>query len=52
MQLPMVATAERHGELIADFETQGSGLSKAQMMAFAIDMELINWRRNPTQNPL
>ena len=32
MQLLMVITAERHGELIADFKTQRSGLSKAQMV--------------------
>jgi hypothetical protein len=32
MQLAMVATAERDGELVADFETQGSGLGKAQMV--------------------
>ena len=32
MQLPMMATAERHGELIADLEAQGSGLGKPQMM--------------------
>ena len=35
MQLPMVAAAERHGEFIADFATQGSGLGKAQMMRIA-----------------
>jgi hypothetical protein len=28
MQLPMMTAAERHGELIADFETQRSGLRK------------------------
>ena len=28
----MVTTAERHGELITDFETEGSGLGKAQVM--------------------
>ena len=32
MELPMVTTAERHGELITDFETKRSGLSKAQVM--------------------
>ena len=32
MQLLMVITAKRHGELIADFKTQRSGLSKAQMV--------------------
>ena len=32
MQLPMMAAAERHGELIADFEAQGSGLGKPQVM--------------------
>ena len=28
----MVTTAERHGELVTDFETEGSGLGKAQVM--------------------
>ena len=28
----MMRTAERDGELIADFEAQGSGLGKPQMM--------------------
>ena len=28
----MVTTAERHGELITDFETEGSRLGKAQVM--------------------
>ena len=28
----MMSTAERDGELIADFEPQGSGLGKPQMM--------------------
>jgi hypothetical protein len=32
VQLAMMATAERHGEHITDFETEGSGLGKAQMM--------------------
>ena len=32
MQVPMVAAAERYGELIADFETQGPGLGKPQVM--------------------
>src|SRR5262245_55119951 len=32
MQLSMMPTAERHGELIADFETDGSRLCKAQVM--------------------
>jgi hypothetical protein len=32
MQLPMMTAAERDGELIADFETQRSGLGKAQVM--------------------
>jgi hypothetical protein len=29
MQLAMMATAERHSELITDFETEGPGLGKA-----------------------
>ena len=32
MELAMVTTAERHGELITDFETEGSRLGKAQVM--------------------
>ena len=32
MQLPMMTAAERHGELITDFKTDGSRLRKAQMM--------------------
>ena len=32
MQLPMMTAAERYGELVADFETQGSGLRKPQVM--------------------
>ena len=32
MQLPMMTAAERDGELVADFETQGSGLRKSQVM--------------------
>ena len=32
MQLPIMTATERNGELVADFETQSSGLSKAQMM--------------------
>jgi hypothetical protein len=32
MQLPVMTAAERHGELVADFETQSSGLGKAQVM--------------------
>ena len=32
MQLPMVAPTERHGELVAHFETQGSGLGKLQVL--------------------
>ena len=32
MKLPMMTAAERHGELIADFETQGSWLGKPQVM--------------------
>ena len=32
MKLPMMTAAERHGELIADLETQRSRLSKPQMM--------------------
>jgi len=32
MKLSMMPTAERDGELIADFEADGSGLCKPQMM--------------------
>ena len=32
MQLPMMTTAERYGELVADFETQRSELRKPQVM--------------------
>ncbi len=32
MQLPMMTAAERHGELVADFETERSGLGKPQVM--------------------
>jgi hypothetical protein len=32
MQLPMMPAAERYSELVADFETQGSGLGKPQVM--------------------
>jgi hypothetical protein len=32
MQLAMVAAAERNGELVTDFETQGARLGKPQMM--------------------
>ena len=32
MQLAMMTAAERYGEFVADFETQGSGLGKPQMM--------------------
>src|ERR1035441_5591845 len=32
VQLTMMAAAERNGELIADFQAQGSGLRKAQVM--------------------
>ena len=32
MQLPMMASAERYRELVADFEAQGSGLGKSQVM--------------------
>jgi hypothetical protein len=35
MNLAMMTAAERHGELIADFETQGSGLRKPQVMRIA-----------------
>ena len=35
MQLLMVITAERHGEFIADLETQGARLCEAQMMRIA-----------------
>ena len=32
MQLPMMTAAERYGELVADLETEGSGLHKPQVM--------------------
>ena len=32
VQLPVVAAAEGHGELIADFEAQGARLRKSEMM--------------------
>jgi hypothetical protein len=32
MQLTMMTAAERYSELVADFETQGSGLGKPQEM--------------------
>ena len=32
MQLPMVTAAEGYGELVTDFETQGSGLRKPQVL--------------------
>ena len=32
MQLPMMTAAEGDGELVADFETEGSGLRKPQVM--------------------
>ena len=32
VNLAMMSTAERHGELIADFKTQGSGLRKPKVM--------------------
>jgi hypothetical protein len=32
VNLAMMSTAERDGELIADFEAQGSGLSEPQVM--------------------
>ena len=32
MKLPMMTAAERDGELVADFETQGSRLRKPQVM--------------------
>src|ERR1035437_9336242 len=32
MQLPMMAPAERYGELVADFETERSGLGRPQVM--------------------
>ena len=35
MQLPMVPAAERHRELVADFETDCPGLGKPQMMRIA-----------------
>ena len=35
MQLTMMAAAQGHGELVADFKAQGPGLGKAQMMRIA-----------------
>ena len=35
MQLPVMTTAERNGELVADLEADGSGLGKPQMMRIA-----------------
>jgi len=35
MQLPMMTTAEWDSELVTDFETQGSGLRKAEVMRVA-----------------
>ena len=35
MQLPMMTAAERNGELVADLETDGSGLRKPQVMRIA-----------------
>ena len=32
MQLPVMTAAERNGELVADFETEGSGLGEPQVM--------------------
>jgi hypothetical protein len=32
MQLAMMTAAERYGELVADFETERSGLREAQVM--------------------
>ena len=32
VQLPMMTAAERYSELVTDFETEGPGLGKAQMM--------------------
>ena len=32
MELPMMTAAKRDGEFVADFQTQRSGLGKAQMM--------------------
>ena len=35
MQLPVMTAAEGHGELVADFEADGSGLGKPQVMRIA-----------------
>jgi hypothetical protein len=35
VNLTMMTSAERHGELVADFEAQGSGLGKPQVMRIA-----------------
>ena len=51
MKLPMMTAAERHGEFVADFETQCSGLGKPQVMrigrllaANEPDIEATNFR--------
>jgi hypothetical protein len=35
VQLPVMAAAERYGELVADFEAQGARLRKSKMMRVA-----------------
>ena len=35
VQLPVMAAAERYGELVADFEAQGARLRKPEMMRVA-----------------
>ena len=35
VQLPVMAAAERYGELVADFEAQGPRLRKSEMMRVA-----------------
>ena len=35
MQLPVMATAKRHRELVADFQTNAARLRKSQMMRVA-----------------
>ena len=54
MQLPVMVTAKRDGEFVADFETQGSRLRKAQMVRIgglaATDQVLLNLIRAARQS--
>ena len=49
MKLPMMPAAERHYELIADLKTDGSRLSKPQMMRIARLSAADQLRRNELQ---